>query len=72
MKKSRIVRDLCGNEYLVEEAHDLSGSFLEVYEVFDVDGVRSQSYLFDVDVPLHSQESDILDAIDDMREQLND
>ena len=68
--KSRIISDLCGNKYYVEEARDLNGSYLEVSEIVDVNGQEMKTYLCDVGQPFDAPDNEILDDIDDLKEKL--
>lgn len=68
--KSRIVKDLCGNEYYIEEAEDLQGKFLEVYEIVKINNTKMKTYLCDIGIDFNSDDNDILDEIDDMRDKI--
>ena len=65
--KNRIISDLCGNRYYIEEARDLDGTFLEVSEIVNVDGVDMKTYLCDVGQPFSAPDDEILDDIDDLK-----
>lgn len=67
--KSRIISDLCGNKYYIQEAKDLEGLFLEVSEIVNVDGKEMKTYLCDIGQPFSASDNDILDDIDDLREK---
>jgi hypothetical protein len=62
--KGRTVKDLCGNEYYVEERKDVDGSYLEVSEVVIIDNKPMKTYLCDIDCTLNSNDDEILDEID--------
>lgn len=62
--KGRTVKDLCGNEYYVEEKKDVDGSYLEVSEVVTIDNKPMKTYLCDIDCTLKSNDDEILDEID--------
>jgi hypothetical protein len=62
--KGRTVKDLCGNEYYVEEKKDIQGVFLEVSEVVNVDNHKMKTYICDIDCTLNSNDDEILDVID--------
>ena len=70
--RSRTIKDLCGNAYLIKEENDLTSIFLEVYEIVNIDGKDHQTYLFDIDMSFDSPDDDILDEIDDVKDQVND
>lgn len=65
--KNRIISDLCGNRYYIEEARDLDGTFLEVSEIVNVDGVDMKTYLCDVGQPFSAPDDEILDDIYDLK-----
>ena len=65
--KSRIISDLCGNRYYIEEAKDIEGIYLEVSEIVIVDGKDMKTYLCDVGQPFSAPDDDILDDIDDLK-----
>ena len=65
--KSRIISDLCGNRYYIEEAKDIEGRYLEVSEIVNVDGKDMKTYLCDVGQPFSAPDDDILDDIDDLK-----
>ena len=68
--KNRTISDLCGNEYYLEEAHDIKGKFLEVYEIVKVDNTKYKSYLCDIDISIDEDENNILDEIDDIKDKI--
>ena len=68
--KNRIITDLCGNKYYVEEAKDINGVFLEVSEIVNVDGKEMKTYLCDIGLPISSPDDDILDDIDDLKAKI--
>ena len=70
--KSRVITDLCGNRYYVEEANDIEGTFLEVSEIVNIDGTDMKTYLCDVDQTLSSPDDEILEDIDDFRSKESD
>lgn len=70
--KSRVITDLCGNRYYVEEARDFDGAFLEVSEIVNIDGTDMKTYLCDVGQTLASPDDEILEDIDDFRSKGND
>lgn len=61
--KSRIISDLCGNRYYVEEQKDKQGSYLEVSEIVKIDGKDMKSYVCDIDQTINSDDNEILDDI---------
>ena len=65
--KSRIISDLCGNRYYIEEARDIEGVFLEVSEIVTIDGKEMKTYLCDVGQPFSAPDDEILDDIDDLK-----
>ena len=65
--KNRIISDLCGNRYYIEEARDLDGTFLEVSEIVNVDGVDMKTYLCDVGQLFSAPDDEILDDIYDLK-----
>ena len=65
--KNRIISDLCGNRYYIEEANDINGTYLEVSEIVNVDGKDMKTYLCDVGQPFDAQDDEILDDIDDLK-----
>ena len=65
--KSRIISDLCGNRYYIEEAKDIEGIYLEVSEIVNVDGKDMKTYLCDVVQPFSASDDEILDDIDDLK-----
>jgi len=65
--KNRIISDLCGNRYYIEEAKDIEGTFLEVSEIVKVDGKDMKTYLCDVGQPFSAPDDEILDDIDDLK-----
>lgn len=68
--KNRIISDLCGNRYYIEEARDIEGAFLEVSEIVNIDGVDMKTYLCDVGQPFSAPDDEILDDIDDIKSKL--
>ena len=70
--KSRVITDLCGNRYYVEEANDIDGTFLEVSEIVNIDGTDMKTYLCDVGQTLSSPDDEILEDIDDFRSKESD
>ena len=70
--KSRVINDLCGNRYYVEEANDIEGTFLEVSEIVNIDGTDMKTYLCDVGQTLSSPDDEILEDIDDFRSKESD
>lgn len=68
--KNRIISDLCGNRYYIEEARDIEGLFLEVSEIVNIDGVDMKTYLCDVGQPFSAPDDEILDDIDDIKSKL--
>ena len=70
--KSRVITDLCGNRYYVEEANDIEGTFLEVSEIVSIDGTDMKTYLCDVGQTLSSPDDEILEDIDDFRSKESD
>ena len=67
MGKSRIIQDLCGNRYYINEARDMQGTFLEVSEIVTVEGKEMKTYLCDIGLPFNSSDDDLLDEIDDLK-----
>ena len=65
--KSRIISDLCGNRYYIEEERDIEGVFLEVSEIVTIDGKEMKTYLCDVGQPFSASDDEILDDIDDLK-----
>lgn len=65
--KSRIISDLCGNRYYIEEERDIEGVFLEVSEIVTIDGKEMKTYLCDVGQPFSATDDEILDDIDDLK-----
>ena len=65
--KNRIISDLCGNRYSIEEAKDIEGTYLEVSEIVNVDGKEMKTYLCDVGQPFSAPDNEILDDIDDLK-----
>ena len=65
--KNRIISDLCGNRYYIEEAKDIDGTYLEVSEIVNVDGKDMKTYLCDVGQPFSASDDEILDDIDDLK-----
>ena len=65
--KNRIISDLCGNRYYIEEANDINGTYLEVSEIVSVDGKDMKTYLCDVGQPFDAPNDEILDDIDDLK-----
>ena len=65
--KNRIISDLCGNRYYIEEANDINGTYLEVSEIVNVDGKDMKTYLCDVGQPFSAPDDEILDDIDDLK-----
>lgn len=65
--KNRIISDLCGNRYYIEEAKDIEGTYLEVSEIVNVDGKDMKTYLCDVGHPFSAPDDEILDDIDDLK-----
>ena len=68
--KNRIISDLCGNRYYIEEAKDIDGTYLEVSEIVNVDGNDMKTYLCDVGQPFSAPDDEILDDIDDIKSKL--
>ena len=64
---NRIISDLCGNRYYIEEAKDIEGIYLEVSEIVNVDGKDMKTYLCDVGQPFSAPDDEILDDIDDLK-----
>ena len=64
---NRIISDLCGNRYYIEEAKDIEGIYLEVSEIVNVDGKDMKTYLCDVRQPFSASDDEILDDIDDLK-----
>lgn len=71
-KKNRTITDLLGNEYYLQEETDITGKYLEVYEVVTIDNVKHKTYLLDMDMDINEDVNNLLDEIDDIRERLND
>lgn len=65
--KNRIISDLCGNRYYIEEAKDIDGTYLEVSEIVKVDGNDMKTYLCDIGQPFSAPDNEILDDIDDLK-----
>ena len=65
--KNRVISDLCGNIYYIEEAKDIEGTYLEVSEIVNVDGKEMKTYLCDVGQPFSAPDNEILDDIDDLK-----
>ena len=65
--KNRIISDLCGNRYYIEEAKDIEGTYLEVSEIVNVDGKDMKTYICDVGQPFSAPDDEILDDIDDLK-----
>ena len=65
--KSRIISDLCGNRYYIEEAKDIEGIYLEVSEIVNVERKDMKTYLCDVGQPFSAPDDEILDDIDDLK-----
>ena len=65
--KNRIISDLCGNRYYIEEAKDIEGTYLEISEIVNVDGKDMKTYLCDVGQPFSAPDDEILDDIDDLK-----
>lgn len=65
--KKRIISDLCGNRYYIEEAKDIDGTYLEVSEIVKVDGNDMKTYLCDIGQPFSAPDDEILDDIDDLK-----
>ena len=65
--KNRIISDLCGNRYYIEEAKDIDGTYLEVSEIVNVDGNDMKTYLCDIGQPFSAPDDEILDDIDDLK-----
>ena len=68
--KNRIISDLCGSRYYIEEAKDIEGTYLEVSEIVNVDGKEMKTYLCDVGQPFSAPDNEILDDIDDLKSKL--
>ena len=64
---NRIISDLCGNRYYIEEAKDIEGTYLEISEIVNVDGKDMKTYLCDVGQPFSAPDDEILDDIDDLK-----
>ena len=64
---NRIISDLCGNRYYIEEAKDIEGTYLEVSEIVNVDGKDMKTYLCDIGQPFSAPDDEILDDIDDLK-----
>lgn len=69
--KSRIISDLCGNRYYIEEAKDIEGTYLEVSEIVNVDGKDMKTYICDIEQPFSAPDDEILDDIDDLKSKFN-
>lgn len=65
--KNRIISDLCGNRYYIEEAKDIDGTYLEVSEIVNVDGNDMKTYLCDIGQSFSAPDDEILDDIDDLK-----
>ena len=65
--KNRIISDLCGNRYYIEEAKDIEGTYLEVSEIVNVDGKDMKTYICDVGQTCAGPDDEILDDIDDLK-----
>ena len=65
--KNRIISDLCGNRYYIEEAKDIDGTYLEVSEIVNVEGNDMKTYLCDIGQPFSAPDDEILDDIDDLK-----
>ena len=65
--KNRIISDLCGNRYYIEEAKDIDGTYLEVSEIVNVDGNDMKTYLCDIGQSCSAPDDEILDDIDDLK-----
>ena len=65
--KNRIISDLCGNRYYIEEAKDIDGTYLEVSEIVNVDGNDMKTYLCDIRQSFSAPDDEILDDIDDLK-----
>ena len=65
--KNRIISDLCGNRYYIEEAKDIDGTYLEVSEIVKVDGNDMKTYLCDIGQQFSAPDDEILDDIDDLK-----
>ena len=65
--KNRIISDVCGNRYYIEEAKDIEGVYLEVSEIVNVDGKDMKTYLCDVGQPFAAPDDEILDDIEDLK-----
>lgn len=65
--KNRIISDLCGNRYYIEEAKDIDGTYIEVSEIVKVDGNDMKTYLCDIGQPFSAPDDEILDDIDDLK-----
>ena len=65
--KNRIISDLCGNRYYIEEAKDIEGTYLEVSEIVTINGKEMKTYLCDVGQPFSAPDDEILDDIDDLK-----
>ena len=64
---NRTIKDLCGNEYFIQEAKDKGGTYLEVHEVVNVDGKKMKTYLCELGMSLKDDDNEILDEIDDLK-----
>ena len=64
---NRIISDLCGNRYYIEEAKDIDGTYLEVGEIVNVDGNDMNTYLCDIGQSFSAPDDEILDDIDDLK-----
>ena len=69
--KNRIISDLCGNRYYIEEAKDIEGTYLEVSEIVNVDGKDMKTYICDIGQPFSAPDDEILDDIDDLKSKFN-
>ena len=68
---NRIISDLCGNRYYIEEAKDIEGTYLEVSEIVNVDGKDMKTYICDIGQPFSAPDDEILDDIDDLKSKFN-
>jgi hypothetical protein len=68
--RNRVIKDLCGNEYYVEEARDMQGEYLEVSEIIIVDGQKMKTYLCDIGCSFNDPDDELLDDIDDIKSKL--
>ena len=69
--RNRIISDLCGNRYYIEEAKDIEGTYLEVSEIVNVDGRDMKTYICDIGQPFSAPDDEILDDIDDLKSKFN-